>query len=340
MAFDKHTVQVKGSRILRCEKIRHVETVNGSQKDHFSESVGEVDCGTEPAGDLYLVVKSGGTSHRFLGTLDEDGEALFGFQKFGEDEFPIDSVFASVECRGESSCSPASVKLPAETAANLARFRGTPSAYEQWLRTYPDHELAANVRTGLSEAKEKALEKANEKMTDATAHLSAGRYVKAYRAIRDCQEKKPGHEGCTELEGKLDAALASVRPARVKHFATTRDASGYEMYFSLVDDDGEFVKVPGRVEFGLEVYGRYHAIARKWVREGDYKAGRVGLRREKTVAFLTHVPFGKFYYNLPFMGAEQAREVKYGGRVGPMRLLVTFKALTGEKIQGQAEFSP
>lgn len=152
----------------------------------------------------------------------------------------------------------------------------------------------------------------------------------------ECRVHVPDHEACIEFEDEFTDEIVGERPARIRDFAAVPDASGWEVYFSLVDEHGNFVRAPGTVKFVLAenpgIRVNEFLVLETEVWPEDYDEARIGIQQRETVAYRTHLSRDDIDRQLLNLYRSAARR-------GEAEILIIFEPMvTDEQLTGVADF--
>lgn len=161
-------------------------------------------------------------------------------------------------------------------------------------------------------------------------------YYKARDQVERCLKLEPSHGLCRKMKTKIASVLKKIQPVRVKELAAVSDASGYEIYFGLVNSNGQYVRAEGTAKYYWRMYRDRRLIATKDAKPTDFKAVTIGLAQRPAIVRSIWISFNDFYQKLDY-GRAVAEGV---GRDGSMRIEVEFADPDGNVITGSATFYP
>jgi len=146
----------------------------------------------------------------------------------------------------------------------------------------------------------------------------------AYSSLSHAVENIEDADRSEALLEKIKPKAEKLRPVRIADFAVTDEPSGYEVYFSVVNDDGEYVRAPGEMNLHAG-YGTCSGIAREKVTPADYESVVIGVQQRPALVYRTIVSFNPNFCT---------------GEHGAVKMSIDFKTANGRTLEGQTEFYP
>ena len=142
---------------------------------------------------------------------------------------------------------------------------------------------------------------------------------------------------------------AAIRPQRIKDVAAYSEGDGVVMYYSLVNNDGEYTAVPGKVYY--EVYIRNHGIRGDVCYQNsfsvdakDFKKTTVGLGYLSHEILMQELPFTKWremscYFVKTYLQAGIAELERMDFNMDFL-LRIRFQTEEGDTLESVKEFRP
>lgn len=340
---------IVGEQTQRCEQIKDV-TVEGEDGESTTreEKVGTVDCGAKPAANINVIVSGPERdddimqvedAQTFRVRLNESGEARLRLTPGEWPGYHLVEAFATIECYGvKAECEPFEMTLAAEQAARFARASNQPDELARWLQMYEGHDLEAEIREELEQ--DERYRKAEELRDEAEEHLEDDELTEAHRALQKCFELLSGYDRCRVLEEELSRATEELIPEGIDELGVVDRGGKLELYFGLVDADGERVRVPGEVEWGLEADGSYRKIATTRVTRQDFERMRPPGADSEALIFVEALDYDEFIEPTNFESWEEAGRAfqKEGGDT--IEFKVTFEPLLQSSVEASTSLDP
>ncbi|MFW5966795.1 MAG: hypothetical protein ACOCV2_04710 [Persicimonas sp.] len=332
----------------RCEQIKEVTVEEDGESTTREEKVGTVDCGTKPAGDIDVIVSGPERdddimqvedAETFSVRLNQDGKARIRITPGEWPGYHLVEEFATIDCYGvQAECEPFEMTLPAEQAARFARSSNQPDELARWLQLYEGHEMEADIREELEE--DERYREAEELRDEVDEHLEADELTEAHGAVEECFELIPSYDRCRVLEEELSEAIEKINLERITELGVTERGGKLQLYFGLADADGKAVRVPGKVEWGLEADGSYRKIATAQVTREDFERRQVPGADKETLIFVETLDYDEFIEPTTFESWEEAKRAfeKEGGDA--IEFVVTFEPLLQSSVEASTSFDP